>query len=225
MPLYNVHTHEYLRLRVYDRRGRLRPQALRAFSAFVRSHRTGEWIPIHWRVLVLLYDLFLHFGQPQVSIYSGYRPNHDPKAKKSKHATGHAVDFALDGVENRDVVSYLLRHQYHMGVGFYPNSYHVHLDVRPKNAFWVDYSGPGEAAVYSRSSREDFWSGRARRGYVPLYAKRSERTRNEGDETRAAPDGGGGHDSDAVNRPKGMARPPARPRRRDGLDLRPVELP
>jgi hypothetical protein len=32
-----------------------------------------------------------------------------------------------------------------VGVGYYPNSSFVHLDVRETNTYWVDYAGPGEA--------------------------------------------------------------------------------
>src|SRR5262249_36429710 len=38
-----------------------------------------------------------------------------------------------------------------VGVGYYPNSDFVHLDVRPagkKSAYWVDYSAPGQRAIY-----------------------------------------------------------------------------
>jgi hypothetical protein len=31
-----------------------------------------------------------------------------------------------------------------VGVGYYPNSTHVHLDVREASAYWVDEAGPGE---------------------------------------------------------------------------------
>jgi hypothetical protein len=38
----------------------------------------------------------------------------------------------------------------------------VHLDVRQgPSAFWIDYSGPGENALYSDNASEDLKSGRA----------------------------------------------------------------
>jgi len=49
-----------------------------------------------------------------------------------------------------------------VGVGYYPNSSFVHLDVRKDHsAFWIDYSGPGERAMYSSNPSEDLRSGRA----------------------------------------------------------------
>jgi len=38
----------------------------------------------------------------------------------------------------------------------------VHLDVRKdRSAFWIDYSGPGERAIYSAAPDQDLRSGRA----------------------------------------------------------------
>ena len=172
MPVYHIHSHELALIRLYDASGRLRPKALARLSHLMRDYKSGEEIQIHWRLAVLLYDLFIHFGQPQVTIFSGYRPHSTIHGRPSKHASGHAVDFALDGVDNREIAAYLLKHGFKVGVGYYPNSYHVHLDVRPTNGFWVDYSGPGEEALYSSHARIDFWSGRAKRGAMPTWAKR-----------------------------------------------------
>ena len=38
-----------------------------------------------------------------------------------------------------------------VGVGYYPNSVFVHVDTRDKRAFWIDYSKPGEKAIYGRA--------------------------------------------------------------------------
>ena len=38
----------------------------------------------------------------------------------------------------------------------------MHLDVRKdRSAFWIDYSGPGERAVYSENPSDDLKTGRA----------------------------------------------------------------
>jgi len=36
-----------------------------------------------------------------------------------------------------------------VGVGYYPNSSFVHLDVRDVPTYWIDYSGPGQAPRYA----------------------------------------------------------------------------
>jgi hypothetical protein len=77
---------------------------------------------------------------------------------------GLACDFRVEGVKTAELRDYL-RHTFDkVGVGYYPNSSFVHLDVRKdRSAFWIDYSGPGERAVYSPSPDQDLRSGRADR--------------------------------------------------------------
>jgi hypothetical protein len=49
-----------------------------------------------------------------------------------------------------------------VGVGYYPNSSFVHLDVRRgSSAFWIDYSGPGQTALYADDPVFDLMTGRA----------------------------------------------------------------
>jgi len=167
MPVYHLHNREMAWIRPYDTRGRLRPEALRRFSRLLRCTHTGKVRAIHWRILVILYDVWLHFGQPQVTIFSGNRPKEVARLKTSKHVTGHAVDFTLDGVSNARIRDYLMRSFDHVGVGYYPNGFHVHLDVRKRKRFWIDYGGPGEAAQYSRDPARDLRLGLAHRGYHP----------------------------------------------------------
>lgn len=186
MTLYHVHSHEVLKLRLYDDNGRIRPSALRAFARFLRYYKTGEALPIHWRIAVLLYDLWIYFGQPQISIYSGYRPVRICELRNSKHILGKAVDFSLDGVPNERVRDYLLKYGFQIGVGYYPNSYHVHLDVRSKNGFWIDYSGPGQKAMFAEDPWKDLRKGLARKGYKPRSYRKKARRDEEPDDVIAA---------------------------------------
>lgn len=167
MPLYHIHHRELARIRLYDARGRLRPAAFRRFARLLRCAHTNRARRIHWRLLVVLYDLWLHFGQPQVTVFSGNRPQVVARLQSSKHVTGHAIDFNFDGVSNSRIRSYLMRHFNQVGIGFYPNAYHVHLDVRPKKTQWIDYGGPGAEALYSRNPARDIRLGLARRGRHP----------------------------------------------------------
>ena len=75
---------------------------------------------------------------------------------------GLACDFRVDGVKATELRDYLRKNFEKIGVGYYPNSTFVHLDVRKeRSAFWIDYSGPGERAVYSENPNEDLKTGRA----------------------------------------------------------------
>lgn len=82
------------------------------------------------------------FGGRELRVVSGFRTKSFVEA--SKHKQGRALDFSIPGVPNEALRDYL-RTLPDVGVGYYPNSSFVHLDVRGYNAYWVDYAGPGEA--------------------------------------------------------------------------------
>src|SRR5262249_51489289 len=82
------------------------------------------------------------FGGRPIQIVSGYRTT--SYFRDSRHKTSQAVDFGVVGVPNSVVRDYLLTLE-DVGVGYYPNSTFLHLDVRPHAPYWVDSAGPGEA--------------------------------------------------------------------------------
>jgi uncharacterized protein YcbK (DUF882 family) len=147
MPVYHIHTRDYMKLRVYDRKGRVKKRAIQRFNKITYCYRTGKQLKMNPLLLVELYQAWLYFGMPQVTLFSGCRqPPYSTST--SRHVNGDAIDFNLDGIERKELVKYFLKRKeklenYSFGVGFYPNSYHIHLDIRKKNGFWVDLSGPG----------------------------------------------------------------------------------
>jgi uncharacterized protein YcbK (DUF882 family) len=99
----------------------------------------GEEIPIDARELSLVYRIEVHFGVPEVKVVSGYRV---PRAgSHSNHGKGRAMDIIVPGVPDEEVARFA-REIGFVGVGVYPTSQFVHVDVRPHSYFWVDYSGP-----------------------------------------------------------------------------------
>ena len=93
------------------------------------------------RLLAVLAQVSDHFGGRPLRVVSGYRTT--SWVEESKHPLGRACDFVVLGVPNKVLRDYL-RTLDSVGVGYYPNSTFVHLDVREKNTYWVDYAGPGE---------------------------------------------------------------------------------
>src|SRR5262249_11817066 len=95
----------------------------------------------------------------KILVVAGYRAPRIAKSKgnpKSPHKKGLACDFRVEGVANTDLRDYLRGAFGRVGVGYYPNSDFLHLDVRQKvSAFWIDYSGPGERAKYSKTPEDD----------------------------------------------------------------------
>jgi hypothetical protein len=91
-----------------------------------------------------------HFRKNDVAlklrVVSGYRPT----SAGSYHATGRAIDFAIEGIKNEDIVA-ICKTLADTGCGYYPNSSFVHMDVRAPgtgHVTWIDASGPGEAPNY-----------------------------------------------------------------------------
>jgi LysM repeat protein len=125
---------------VIDSKGKIRPSARTGISELLGA--TGDHPGAPDRLLRLLVEVSNAFGGRPLQIVSGYRTT--SFFRDSRHKTSQAVDFAIVGVPNAVARDYLLGLE-NVGVGYYPNSSFLHLDVRPRSTHWVDYAGPGEA--------------------------------------------------------------------------------
>ncbi len=147
--LYRVWSREIRTLRLVDARGRTRLRTLAPLSRLLRprtprvSDRSRGKKP-HPRLVRLLARLSDHFGGRPLYIISGYRHAGGYTKPTSRHVAAQAVDLRIPGVPLQVLRDYCASFD-HVGVGYYPRSHFVHLDVRRKNARWTDYSGPGEA--------------------------------------------------------------------------------
>jgi uncharacterized protein YcbK (DUF882 family) len=68
----------------------------------------------------------------------------------SYHASGRAIDFRVDGVEDEEVAAFC-KTMKDTGCGFYPNGGFVHVDARDEGAghvAWIDISKRGDAPKY-----------------------------------------------------------------------------
>jgi len=127
--------------------GELRPAALTELRAFLHDPRTGVDRPIHWRLATLLVAVQARFPAHQLVVVSGVRDGRGGH-RPANHGRGRALDFRVEGVPNRVLFDMLRASFADVGVGYYPNSTFVHLDVRERATVWVDYSGPGETPCY-----------------------------------------------------------------------------
>jgi len=125
--------------------GRVLPDARRAISALLGAK--GERPQMPERLLRLLVRVSDTFGGRPVRVVSGFRKR--SFYSHSRHPRSEAVDFSIPGVPNAVLRQYLLLLE-DVGVGYYPNSSFVHLDVRSCPIQWVDYAGPGEAPRRTR---------------------------------------------------------------------------
>lgn len=135
----NLHTGESLRC-VYWRDGAYVPDALAGIDRTLRDHRSDEVAPIDRGLLDALHALHRSLGSSApFQVISGYRsPATNAKlraeghgvARRSFHMRGMAADVAL---ADRDVAE-LRRAALALGaggVGYYPESGFVHVDVGP----------------------------------------------------------------------------------------------
>jgi len=158
--LFALNTHESFKIQP-DAKGRVTQKQLHGWNRFLRCHHTGRVHSMSTRLAQLIYDVDKHFGFKRILVVAGYRAPRIAREKgnpKSPHKKGVACDFRLEGVTNTELRDYE-RTLGHVGVGYYPNSDFVHLDVDPlrakRSAFWIDYSRPGERAKYSKNPEGD----------------------------------------------------------------------
>jgi uncharacterized protein YcbK (DUF882 family) len=141
-------TNENFTIRVSDRRGRQSPTALKTFEKMLRS-AGSQTHPIDPRLIALAAIVSNHFGSRKLEYISGFRPYTPTQyTPHSNHNLGRAMDFRVDSVPNEVLRDYC-RTLKNVGVGYYPNSTFVHLDVRTSPAYWIDYSKPGEVPRYN----------------------------------------------------------------------------
>ena len=162
--LYHVNRRETLRLRLVDDRGRSLTGMQRQMNQFLRCHYTNRRFPMNPRLTRLIYETGRNYPGRRIEVVSGYRHPRFSKNPRSPHMRGLATDIRVQGVKNTELRDFFRSRFQSVGVGFYPNSSFVHLDVRRgASAFWIDYSGPGESAQYASNALEDLRSGRADR--------------------------------------------------------------
>lgn len=137
LSVLNLHTGERLAA-TYFEAGRYLPDALAALDRVLRDHRTGEVHPMDPGLLDLVSGLAARLGGAgAVQVISGYRSpasnaalrrNSTGVATRSLHMEGEAMDIRVQGVELSHVRNAALT-MGRGGVGYYPGSDFVHVDV------------------------------------------------------------------------------------------------
>jgi uncharacterized protein YcbK (DUF882 family) len=161
--LYHINRHETFRLRVADDKGRPVRGVQRRVDRFLRCHHTNKQHRMDPRLTRLIYETGRRYPGRRIEVISGYRHPVAAKNPNSPHMKGLAADFRVQGVPNAELRDFLRRSFKSVGVGYYPNSSFVHLDVRKggASAFWIDYSRPGERSLYAEDAEQDLRTGRA----------------------------------------------------------------
>ena len=147
LKLYHLHTGESLNI-VYRIGDTYIPSALEQLNYFLRDHRTQDVSSYDPSEFDLLHNLLTRLKRPNavINIVCGYRspesneflrtlggtvdPSQTGVAEHSQHMLAKAIDIRVPGVSTRRLDQAALS-LHAGGVGYYPVSQFVHVDVGP----------------------------------------------------------------------------------------------
>jgi uncharacterized protein YcbK (DUF882 family) len=153
LKMHHLHTGESLDV-VYRIGNTYLPNALAELNHFLRDHRTQDTAHYDPKEFDLLHSVVAKLGEPGavIDVVCGYRTpwsnnflrtrsDNTGVAKNSQHMQSKAIDIRIPGVSTsklRDVAM-----SFHAGgVGYYPVSQFVHVDVGPVR-HWT-FAGSGD---------------------------------------------------------------------------------
>ena len=153
LRLHHLHTGESLDV-VYRIGDRYVPSAMADLNHFLRDHRTQDASHYDPREFDLLHSLMTKLGKPggEIDVVCGYRTPWSNNflrtrsadtgvAQHSQHMLAKAIDIRVPGVSTRRLDQTALS-LHGGGVGYYPISQFVHVDVGPVRQ-WT-FGGRGE---------------------------------------------------------------------------------
>jgi uncharacterized protein YcbK (DUF882 family) len=140
LVLVSLNTNDRVELEAASDHGGFAASDLDRAAFVLRESATGNEHPVEPRLLDVVYRIQRHFDAQEIRIVSGYRTPHGRHA--SNHGRGRAIDIVVPGAKDQEVAKFA-REVGFVGVGIYPTSGFVHVDVRDRSYFWVDASGPG----------------------------------------------------------------------------------
>jgi uncharacterized protein YcbK (DUF882 family) len=140
LRMHHLHTGESLDV-VYRVGDRYVPSALDMLNHFLRDHRTNQASVYDPHEFDVLHELMTKLGRPngEIDIVCGYRTPWSNNflrergkgvAEHSQHMLAKAIDIRVPGVSTRRLRDVALS-LHEGGVGFYPKSQFVHVDVGP----------------------------------------------------------------------------------------------
>jgi uncharacterized protein YcbK (DUF882 family) len=147
LKLYHLHTGESINI-VYRIGDTYIPSALEQLNHFLRDHRTEDVSSYDPTEFDLLHNLLTQLNRPNatIDIVCGYRspwsneflrtrggtvdPSETGVAEHSQHVLAKAIDIRVPGVTTRRLDQAALS-LHAGGVGYYPTSQFVHVDVGP----------------------------------------------------------------------------------------------
>lgn len=133
----SVNTSEEMEVRLNRTTGELDADGYRRLRHLMRCQHTGAESPIDPRLIDLLYRISARTHQ-KILLVSGFRAPMYSMAKLSYHTRGMAADIRIPGMTPlmaRDLAESMGV----KGLGYYPVSGFIHVDVRDERMRWIDY--------------------------------------------------------------------------------------
>jgi uncharacterized protein YcbK (DUF882 family) len=135
--LQAVNTGEEMEVRLNRATGELDPESYRRLRHLMRCLHTTAETPIDPRLIDLLYRISER-TRTKILLVSGFRAPMYSMAKLSYHTRGMAADIRIPGLTPlmaRDLAESMGV----KGLGYYPVSGFIHVDVREERMRWIDY--------------------------------------------------------------------------------------
>ena len=141
LKVVSLATHEEADVQIFNEDGSYNIDALHEVDHILRCKRTDTEKSIEPRLYVILSHVYDHFGRKPLEIVSGFR---NQRKQTSFHFKGSASDIRIPGVQPKKIRDFAdSLDAGGMGVGLYPRSHFVHIDVRPLPSYrWIDNARP-----------------------------------------------------------------------------------
>jgi uncharacterized protein YcbK (DUF882 family) len=137
--LFRTVEKESLKVNIFNPDGSYNVDAIKSASHMLRCRRTDTERSMEPRLLAVLSHVFDHFGERRIDVVSGYR---NQRKTTSYHYKGSAADIRIEGVPAAKLKAFVeTLDAGGMGIGIYPVTGFVHIDVRPPPSYrWIDYA-------------------------------------------------------------------------------------
>ncbi len=146
LALLDVNGSQSIRVRPFGNDGIPNQEAFDQLKEFMRCRRTGQAQEMNPRLVALLTRLAKRFDGAVLHVISAHRAADAVTTRpSSQHTRGTAADVRIPGVSLEQIAQ--AAHEVGArGIGVYPSSRFVHVDVRDQPYYWRD-SGKGPVAT------------------------------------------------------------------------------
>jgi uncharacterized protein YcbK (DUF882 family) len=147
-----AHASDQAKVNIYNADGSYNLEAMHELNSVLRCRRTDDEKPIDVQLLTWMSLIYDHFGGKPLKIVSGYR---NQRKQTSNHFKGRATDIQIEGISAKQLRAFAeTLDRGGMGIGLYPRSGFVHVDVRsPPSYRWIDNSPANSNAAEKRPPR------------------------------------------------------------------------